>query len=268
MLTSVNVKCIHSIYQSTDGKIFQGAEEAKELALRHEINLVCGPIKQRIDQIGYAEYDVAKQVNERFPRRWHSVLITATPHNVASYHDVLMYVSMMHHEPPELIEAAKMEVEFPAQLYILVYKGTKRYHAHLLAQAMANCLKSEIKPVELAPIKPAPEAPARGSKRYPYKGEMHTIREIATMSGISETTIKKRISSGWPYEKAFSQPVAKRAVKKYLCGKVMKTPQEIAKWTGLSIQTVYKRLREGFMFEPVPGQPERYNMRSAISSAI
>lgn len=41
-------------------------------------------------------------------------------------------------------------------------------------------------------------------KKYPYMGDMLTIRSISELTGVPRDTIRRRLRKGMPYERAFS----------------------------------------------------------------
>lgn len=45
---------------------------------------------------------------------------------------------------------------------------------------------------------------------YDYNGEIHSLREISNMTGISYSTLKNRLSKGWEPERAFNTDVQEK----------------------------------------------------------
>lgn len=47
----------------------------------------------------------------------------------------------------------------------------------------------------------------KGTNKYAYNGELHTILEWAKMYGMSRDALRSRLARGWDIEKALAKPV-------------------------------------------------------------
>lgn len=198
------MQCITSVYQSTDGRIFQGTR-AHDECRQYEIAMNLRGIKTRLNEIGYEETDVADAYNEIFPRRHGGRLYHAKPRNDDEYRGFLDYVYFTAGEPRELTEARKMNPVFPMDLSVVVHKGSKRPHATILqAEIAAGLRNGTMQPVEMVPLQSTalvttrtvaiPGVRARyGSKIITYNGETHSIAEWAVKCGISKSTMYARL---------------------------------------------------------------------------
>lgn len=98
----------------------------------------------------------------------------------------------------------------------------------------------------------------RDSKKYPYKGKMHRLSDIAVDTGIPTNTLRVRLASGKSYEEAFAntdyrggqykRKVKSRALKHEFEGEML-TMKEISKRTGIMLATLYSRYYSGWSME-------------------
>lgn len=197
--TNLPIKCISSVWQSSDGKLFTGTESAREDCRRHEIDLVLNHVLPRLSEIGYVEKD-ATEYGELFARRHHGTLISATPCNVADWHDLVNYVTLKHEVPDLIREEGKLTPELPFTAHILVYKGVKRAHARMIPDSFLRCMIQQEEEMKKA------AAPKRAMKTYLYGNKMLPLSQIAAITGVSPGAIRSRLSRGWTQERAFTTP--------------------------------------------------------------
>lgn len=202
------MQCITSVYQSTDGRIFQGTR-AHDECRQYEIAMNLRGIKTRLNEIGYEETDVADAYNEIFPRRHGGRLYHAKPRNDDEYRGFLDYVYFTAGEPRELTEARKMNPVFPMDLSVVVHKGSKRPHATILQTEIAAGLRNgTMQPVEMVPLQSTAlvvtktvAVAKRGPKPITYNGETHSIAAWARRCGINKNTLYSRLRK-MPFEEA------------------------------------------------------------------
>lgn len=52
--------------------------------------------------------------------------------------------------------------------------------------------------------------PRTDRRKYDYNGEMHTLKEISAITGISHSTLSNRLRKGWDPDRAFNTPLQEK----------------------------------------------------------
>lgn len=217
------MECITSVYQSTDGRIFQGIGAANECR-QYEIAMSLRGIKARLNEIGYAEEDVSDTYNAIFPYRHGGRLYRAKPRTADEYKGFLDYVFFTAGEPRELTEARKLTPVFPVDMSVVVHKGSKHPHATILQKEIADGLRDKAEPVvemislqstALVPVGNHGEVTSVRRGRctmITFNGITKTITGWAKEIGISYRALQSRLVR-MSIERALTMPYAPRKMK-------------------------------------------------------
>lgn len=97
----------------------------------------------------------------------------------------------------------------------------------------------------------------RAPNKYRFRGEMMTIRQIATITGLNCKTVQKRIEKGIPCDRTLRKTPPLYIE---LRGQRLR-PREIAAMAGVTVACVHRRHMRGEAVDAPPGPGEAYTPR-------
>lgn len=97
------------------------------------------------------------------------------------------------------------------------------------------------------------------ARKYKYKGEYYTIKELSKISNISPSAIQNRINSGWSIECAVDTPIRNARIYNYN-GEIC-TVVEFGKKYNINSKLIYKRLRNGMTIKEAIETPVKFTGR-------